>query len=74
MPDQKPTLEYGRPDPPHKDWAFDIAACAMCSVFGVGFLLSSDLPDIIHEGYGVVIKPACGFLLLWFAYWFLKRR
>ena len=74
MADQKPTLEYGRPQPSRKDWQFDMTACVVCSILGVGFLLSSDLPDIVQDGYGVLLKPACGFLLLWFAWWLVKRR
>lgn len=74
MADQKPTLQYGRPQPSQKDWQFDMTACVVCSILGVGFLLSSDLPDIVQDGYGVLFKPACGFLLLWLAWWLVKRR
>ncbi len=74
MPDQKPTLDYGRPEPPHKDWKFDVAACVMCSIVGVGFLLSSGLPDIAYYNYDELIKPVCAVLSFWFAWRILKRR
>lgn len=85
-PDQKPTLDYGRPEPRGR-WRRDFTICIACAAIGWGCLLASALwywkmiynKKDMHRFFmgqlelGIEIVPALGFVLLFVA-WRIFRR
>ena len=87
MPDQKPTLEYGRPSPPSKgqktDKVIGVAlaafglACLVVGAFAIRETVRADSIWVVIAGSGFVgicLIPSFGFLLLYLAWLLLRRR
>jgi len=88
-PDQKPTLDYGRPDPPRnprKGLPLDITINVVIAAGGLAFLAIAayacygvlELYESTHEDYTRPVKYAvffavCGSLLLWVGWRNLRR-
>lgn len=56
MPDQKPTLDYGRPWAMRRGWAIDITICAVVAALGLACLSLAGL--LIWERFHADPMPA----------------
>jgi len=85
MPDQKPTLDYGRPDPPKRHWVFDVTMSIGLGLIGIvtlslgllGTWKIFDGPDGILNARDVgevVFLIGCGLLSLWLVWKISKPR